>query len=111
MDSAAVLTGVVGAWFGWTLKGYYPDPVETAPSACNCNCFHQSAAETGTSWTHCGIIVALIVGLSGLLFNAALALKVTVTSRTDSSSREVAFSVKGKSKGIYSPPSALQIKG
>ena len=44
-----------------------------------------------------------------ILANAALAFKVTVVSKVDQTHRELAFQVKGKSKGVYSPTRGLQI--
>lgn len=44
-----------------------------------------------------------------ILVNAALAFKVTMVSKDDQTHSKLAFQVKGKSKGVYSPTRGLQI--
>lgn len=111
MDTSLVLTGCVSLWLGWCARGWFPEPQEVPPCACNCNCYHQAPVETAQNWPHWAVYLAVIVGGIGLLADAALAFKVTVVSKGDSTSREVAFSVKGKSKGIYNPGTPLRITG
>lgn len=59
-----------------------------------------------SGWVICSISLAVLVVVAT---QAALAFKITVTSREGV--REVDVSVKGKSKGIYGPVRGLQILG
>lgn len=106
-----VVTGLVSLWIGWTIRGWYPEQTDPQPCNCSCNCYHQPPVDSSGSWSQSILLASAVIGVAGILANAALAFKVTVTSRSDSSSREVAFSVKGKSKGVYNPAAGLQITG
>jgi len=113
MDWGHVFVTSFGVWLGWTLKCYYPDPVEPTPCNCHCNCIHQGVQDSTGPWSHSGVILALVVGCVALVGNAFLALKVTVVS-TDSKGEErqlalTVNSVKGKSKGIFSPTKGLTL--
>lgn len=108
MDPFAVGCSFVGFAIGWGVKGLYPDRAAVVPCSCDCHCQH-SVIDSSSNWGQSGIFLAILVGILGLLANAALAFKVTVVSKGPG--KEVAFSVKGKSKGIYNPSRGLEITG
>ena len=107
MDPILVGTGILGFALGWNLKSFSPDPVP--PTPCNCECVCTSSSPETSGWGQSGLILTCCIGLLGLLAHAALAFKVTVVS--GGQSREVAFSVKGKSKGIYHPIRGFELTG
>ena len=82
---------------------------EATPCHCNCKCAVQTEGST-TSFLP-GIILAIVIGLARLAANFVLAVKFTISDGAKGENREVAISVKGKSKGIYAPSRALQITG
>ena len=90
MDTTLVVA-VGASWIcGWLTKEYFTPKPEIVTSG----------------WVICSISLAVLVVVAT---QAALAFKITVTSREGV--REVDFSVKGKSKGIYGPVRGLQILG
>ena len=107
MDPVAVALVGFGFGIGWWTKSCYPDPVAPTPCTCECHCVHNGSLDNSSSYGSTGVALALLVGLIGLVANAALAFKVTVVS--GSQGREVAFQVKGKSKGVYNPSRSLEI--
>ena len=107
MHIQSVGCAIAGLISGWYLKGLFPTVEEKIPCNCHCQCAHHVQQE-GTStpfWP--GVILALFVGILGLAANFVLAVRFTVSDKGQN--REVAISVKGKSKGVYNPSRALQI--
>ena len=109
METSSWLAGVVGISLGWYIRGWYPEQVDPIPCQCSCNCFHQQSTESSSVWGQTSILLGVGVAVACILANAALAFKVTVVSKDDQTHRELAFQVKGKSKGVYSPTRGLQI--
>ena len=107
MDTTLVVA-VGASWIcGWLTKEYFTTKPEIAPCKCECACVQKGEGGGVTSgWVICSISLAVLVVVAT---QAALAFKITVTSREGV--REVDFSVKGKSKGIYGPVRGLQILG
>lgn len=109
MDAWSVSLTISGFVLGWWIRGLVPEKVEFPPCHCNCNCSH-SASLDNPSWgqQNWGIIL-ITFGVAVLLANTALACKITLTSKGEQ--REIAVSVKGKSKGVYGASRPFQITG
>lgn len=107
MDPVLIGAAVVGFFAGWTFKGYNPDPTPPTPCVCHCDCISSAPASSGLSTSV--FLVVCCVGLLGLVAHAAWAFKVTVVS--GGQEKGVAFSVKGKSKGIYNPSRGFELTG
>lgn len=108
MDSILLIVGCCSWVLGWLSREYFTVRPEALPCKCECACIQKESESGGNQsvwviWT-CLVAVLLVVAA-----NAAIALKVTVTSRGDV--KEVGFSVKGKSKGIQGPSYGFQLTG
>ena len=109
MDSSVVFVAGISWICGWIAKEYFTPSVETPPCKCECACVQKGSDSGGaqTTWIIWSCLVAVLLVVAA---NAAIAFKVTVTSKGEV--REVDFTVtKGKSKGVYNPSRGLAITG
>ena len=94
---------------GWWLRGCGIEKEIPAPCSCQCSCIHQPETPTPAfgfgAYFFVSLLFLLCVALGSV---AALVFKVSITQREGE--QEFAFSVKGKSKGVFNPRRALQIK-
>ena len=104
--------------FGSFLPGSFSRDWSSSKSSeatvCRCDCQWTGAAVTGeTGIRGGGWALSLLVGLLlvALFSNAALALKVSFKDSESAADRELAFSVKGRSKRFYGAARPLQITG
>ena len=106
MDISSVLLVGGGLAVGWCLRSLFPEKPEVLPCRCDCHCV-SSLPEHGSSYLAWGVLAAILIGLGAVVANFALAVKFSVINRGPG--KEIAFQVKGRSKGVYNPPSALQL--
>ena len=108
MDSSQILVAGISWTCGWIAEKFTPS-VESPPCKCECACIQKGSDHGGTqsTWIIWSCLVAVLLVVAA---NAAIALKVTVTSKGEV--REVGFTVtKGKSKGVYNLNQGFAITG
>ena len=109
MDASLVGSLVAGVAIGWGLKACYPPSLECPPCNSRCACHHTTSSDS-SNWAGSDLLLlVLVLVLAAVAANTALAFKVKLTSKGEE--KEIAVSVKGKSKGIYGASRALAISG
>ena len=107
MDSGHLTIGVVSFVAGWVYRSFSIEKAEPLPCKCECACINQASSENSGQWGGQLALCALVLGVCIIAGNAVLACKVTFVNR--GGEQEVAFSVKGRSKGVINPAKGFQI--
>jgi hypothetical protein len=108
MDSTLPIVAGVSWIVGWISREYFTSKPEALPCKCECACLNKASDSGGDhfAWVIWSCLVAVLLVVAA---NAAIAFKVTVTSRGEV--KEVDFSVKGKSKGVRGAAYGFQLTG
>ena len=107
MDSGHFAIGAIGFLAGWIYRSFNIEKPEQLPCKCECACATQASGESSGPWGGQLALCALVIGVCIIAGNAVLACKVTFVNR--GGEQEVAFSVKGRSKGVINPAKGFQI--
>lgn len=107
MDSGHFAVGAIGFLAGWIYRSFNIEKPEQLPCKCECACVTQASGESSGPWGGQLALCALVIGICIIAGNAVLACKVTFVNR--GGEQEVAFSVKGRSKGVINPAKGFQI--
>ncbi len=113
MDSSFALVSIGGFIAGWLGREWSIKPPECGACRCECN-ISGTGSGAPQSWAggNSLIICLIAIGLVIALSNTALAFKVTYRESDSGQGRELAFDVKGKSKGqfgVFGASKGLQI--
>ena len=114
MDLSHAVVGSTSLIFGWWVRGVFVQKKDPLPCVCQCNCKVQSGGGESEAWFPTGLLLAIVLGLAGILANVALAFRVTLTNKGDQQELSFVLSQQkgtGKSKGVFGPAKGLQITG
>ena len=111
---------ILAVSFGSFLAGWFSRdwsiPKGAEPFVCRCDCASTGSVPAvsdqqstgGGTWFLCALLIILVVAVFS---NTALALRISLRDSGTGTDRELTFSVKGKSKGVYGAARPLQITG
>lgn len=99
MDSGHFAVGAIGFLAGWIYRSFNIEKPEQLPCKCECACVTQTSGESSGPWGGQLALCALVIGICIIAGNAV----------NRGGEQEVAFSVKGRSKGVINPAKGFQI--
>lgn len=115
MDSSHAVVGASAFFAGWWVRHLYVTKEEPAPCKCVCNCaFSLPGGDNSGNWGSSGVLIGVILVLTILLANLAVACKISWVNKGDE--KEISLTVshqkgQGKQRGVFSPARGLQITG